>query len=141
MPKVKDKIKITDKQKRLVEEVKKVIDRGEIVNKKEVLAKSGYTGTTLSNPSQVFSSENMAIAFIQAGLTPHSMAKTLDDAKQAKKGTFYKGEYCESDKDDHDVRLKALNLQAEMLGIKKQVIEQKSINVNVEFDDIKEVMF
>jgi len=104
------------------------------------MSKAGYGEVTVrANVGDIFSSKGLQQALINLGVTPESLLTPANDAMLAKKGTFYQGEYIESESPDHAVRLKGSDQVAEILGIKKQIIEQRSVNVNVDAKDIQDM--
>jgi len=128
----------TERQQRLAQEI---VDSKGKIDREAVLLKVGYAPLTArKKPKEIFNSEGLQNALLDLGITPSRLLRPAQDAMDAKKGTFFQGEYCESDAPDHTVRLKGSDQIAEIMGLKKQVIENRNVNVNVEFDDISHML-
>lgn len=105
--------------------------------KTSILTNFGYAiSTAKTAQKEIFSAEGMQNALRTLGVTPEKLLAVGTEAMQAKKGTFYEGEYHETNAPDHEVRLKGGNFIADMFGLKKQVIEQRNVNINVAPEDI-----
>lgn len=102
-----------------------------------LLASAGYSPAIANkNPADVFTSVGFKKALIALGITPEVIAQPAIEALEATKGSFYQGEYYETEKPDHLVRLKGAEQLAELVGAKKVINENHNINVNVDFEDI-----
>ncbi len=97
----------------------------------------GYArGTVDLGVNRLFSTEGLQAALLELGVSPPKLLNTGVEAMTAKKGAFFRGEYNEVDSPDHQTRLQGAHFLADVLGLKKQVIENRNVNVNVEMDDI-----
>ena len=139
---VKDEVvrkKVSPKQQALAEEVLKESRKppAERLTRQKVLEKVGYSTTTATaKQAEIYSSQGFIAAMQRQNLAPDDLVNVAQDAMKAKKGTFYRGEYVESDRVDHDAALKGAHFVADILGIKKTINENRNINVNVDKEDI-----
>ena len=143
MPKIgaNKNVRLTKKQEKVVEMVVDIATgRSPKMNKKEILKKAGYKSSIYAkSQADIFSSEGIKYALLDAGLTPQKMASVLGEASQAKKSSWFQGQLYKSDEPDHDIRLKALDNVANLLGLKKQVIQQNNLNVNVDYSEVADL--
>lgn len=129
------KIHWTEKQMGIAE----AIASGEAQNdnKKNILRRLGYAEVSATKQTaELFTAKGVQNALISMGITPEKLLKPAVDALQANQTTAYQGEIYQSDVPDLTLRMKGADQIAEILGLKKQVIEQRTVNVNVEFEDI-----
>ena len=130
--------KVTEKQYKLAEKVL----AGETLNKTvgDVMMSVGYAPSTIDrNQTKIFSSQGFQNALVALGATPEKILTPALDALQATQTTAYQGEITETNVPDHKIRMQGADQLAEFLGIKKQIVENRNINVNVEFQDIAEL--
>lgn len=92
--------------------------------------------TAQTRPNELFCAKGVREALIAKGITPEKLITPATDALQAKQGSWYQGEYYENDAPDHAMRMKGADQLAEILGLKKTVVENRNVNVNVDFQDI-----
>jgi len=103
----------------------------------DIMLSVGYTRANVDRSvNRIFSTEGLQAALLELGVTPPKLLNTGVEAMTANKGSFYRGEYKETDNADHQTRLQGAHFLADVLGLKKQVIENRNVNVNVEMDDI-----
>jgi len=139
---VKDEInthKSTHMQEALADEVLKEEQKPPHIraSKAEILRRVGYSvNTSNANAAEIYSTKGFIAAMQRRGVLPEHLVDVATGAMQAKKGTFYRGEYIEADKLDHDTALKGAHFMADVLGLKKMVLETHNINVNVNAEDI-----
>lgn len=82
-------------------------------------------------------SESLQLYFAENGLGEKQVQKVIADAMQANTVTVFKGDAHESDVPDHKVRIAATNLLADVTGLKKVVVENHNINVDMSADDVR----
>ena len=98
----------------------------------------GYGGKTSADQiARIFSTQGVRQSFLDLGYDPSKMLSAGADALGAKKGAFFRGQYTEVEAPDHSVRLQGANFLADVLGMKKQVIENQNVNVNIDAKDIE----
>jgi hypothetical protein len=127
---------VTPKQMLLAE---KVVDGALLTTARhKLLADVGYSREVAkSRPSDVFSSEGFKKALVSLGVTPEKLATPALEAIQATKGSFYQGEYYETDQPDHLTRMKGSEQLAEFLGLKKNYNVNTNVNVNVDYSEVE----
>ncbi len=136
------KVRITEKQANLADAVVENLSKPkeERLNKTDLLKYAGYTDTSAkASMMELYSTKGFIEALNQRGVRPNDLVKVAQGAMQAKKGTFFRGEYIESDQLDHDTALKGAHFVADILGLKKTVNENRNINVNVGAEDIADL--
>ena len=132
------KISYSAKQKAVAD----AIINGDLQTKtrQEIVRSSGYSPITAkAHTTDVFTSEGVKQALIAQGIDLNALTKPAIDAMTANKGSFFQGEYYKTKEPDHIVRLKGMDLLADITGLKKQVIENRNINVNVDYGEIADV--
>ncbi len=123
----------TPKQLKLAEEVKKQPDD----QRAYLLARAGYSDASIKGSStELYTSKGFHNALVSLGVTPEKILSPSLAALDATQTATYKGQIFASDLPDHNIRLKAADQLADILGIKKQVIEQRTINVNVDGSEV-----
>ena len=133
------KISISEKQDKLAEAVVENLSKpkGEKLNKTDLLKYAGYTeASAKSTMMELYSTKGFIEALNQRGVVPADLVNVAKGAMQAKKGSFFRGEYKESEYTDHDTALKGAHFVADVLGLKKVVNENRNINVNIDKDDL-----
>lgn len=119
--------------------VANAILRGELETrtKQEILVASGYSTAVASvDTAKIFSSDGVKKALIAQGVDLEVLTKPAIDAMQAKKGSFYQGQYYDTDEPDHIVRLKGAEQLQSITGLQKTVVENHNVNVNVDYGEI-----
>ena len=108
---------------KLVEEMAK--PKQQRLSKSDLLRAVGYTDKSVKvRAHEMYSAKGFQEAMMRRGLMPDALVEVAQDAMKAKKGTFYQGEYVESDRVDHDTALKGAHFVADILGIKKTISPQ-----------------
>ena len=129
------------RHERLADLTLETIRHGEPLNKKQLLMLSGYTGATLTkNVKQPFTSQGFQDALARRGVTADSIVSVLEEAAKAKQGSWYQGVYYEEEAPDHGIRIKAADKLMDATGLKKRVIEQRTVNVNLSGDDLRQMI-
>ena len=133
---VKDgKAIVTMRQTRLAQELMKEDQMAK--TKEALLIKVGYTPASAQAKSgDIFSSKGLQQALANLGVTADKLLKPASDALEATQGAWYQGKFYKSDDPDHNIRLKGADQIAEVLGIKKTIVENRNTNVNVDYTDI-----
>jgi hypothetical protein len=122
---------------RLASEVVENAKRKEPLTNGQLLTIAGYAkGTIRGAPFQPFTSQGFQTALRNIGATEERLASVINDAMQAKAGNWYKGEHTESEHADHAIRLRASEQLAELTGAKITRIELKSVNIQVDKEDL-----
>ncbi len=130
--------RISATQDKLAREVIKSHESGENVTKEALMIRAGYSPQSAkSNHGKVFGAPGYQTALRQYGFNVNKLAakaaRVMEEAMDAKKTIKTKeGDLIESDVADHDVRLKAANLSADVLGLKKVHVQQTSVNVTID---------
>lgn len=107
----------------------------------ELMIDAGYSRATAEKSQRrTFTAESFREAMVERGQTPEKIQKVVNDAMTAKVVSVYQGTATETDAPDHKVRLASASLAADILGLKKTVIEQKTLNIHVETKDLREAL-
>lgn len=93
-----------------------------------------------SKPSQIFSAEGLKVALAQRGVTVDKVSEAFDAGLDAKVVTTFQGEATQTKVVDLAERRQWLSLLGDFLGMKKQVIEQKSVNVSLGPDELEQML-
>ena len=125
-------------QNRLVAEtIKQANDPMDLRTKAEIMLAAGYSSRTVEKKSSaIWSAEGVQEAFAAAGLSPQFMSKIYGEAGKANVVTVFHGDAQETDAPDHSIRLRAADQIADVMGLKKMTIEQRTINVNLGGDEL-----
>ncbi len=125
----------------LVKEILLNQKREKPLTQEQMMRRVGYSKSTAhAQMRRVLSSESIKEAFEENGINPNSIQKVIKDAMNAKVVTIFKGDAFESDAPDHKVRMAAVSLAGDFTGTKKVVVESKSININAEPDDMRQLL-
>jgi hypothetical protein len=130
-------IRVDPRQDALADEIIKDIKSGKRRTTKELMKTVGYSSNTATKQgTRTLTSESLRQCLLAKGLDEDRMRKVLDDAMGAGVVTTFKGDAKETDAPDYKTRLAAVNMLGEFMGLKKMVIEQKNLNVNIDAKDI-----
>src|SRR3990172_6691780 len=120
-------------QRRLANEIMNAANIRENVTRTELVRRAGYAPSMADRAvGRIWDSEGLQNALAEMGITPQKMVKVLDDGMQAKVVTVFHGDAHETNAPDHSIRLKAIDQLADVMGLKKMTVEQRTINVNLE---------
>jgi hypothetical protein len=106
---------------------------------RQLLEVSGYARSTIEKHArQTFTSEAFQDALAKRGFTPEKLLKIYDDAGEAEQGSWFQGKFYKDNEPDHNIRLKAASGLADILGVKKRLVETKTVNVHLTGEDLKQ---
>lgn len=134
-------MKQSPRHERLAAAVIENAKRAKPLNSSQLLEISGYArGTIEKHARQAFTSEAFQDALAKRGFTPEKLLRIYDEAGEAKQGSWFQGTFYEDEAPDHNIRLKAASGLADVLGIKKRLVETKTVNVHLDGADLKQIM-
>ena len=123
------------KQRRLAEEMLKI--ENQKLNRRDLLRKVGYSPlTAIHKQSEIFNSEGLTFALIEQGVTPTRLLKPACEALEATQATWYQGKLYTDSAPDYNIRLKGAEFIAEVMGLKKSIVEQRGVQVNIDASEI-----
>lgn len=128
-------------QDRLADEVIKNSKRETPLTKTQIARAAGYARQTVKKtPQKLFTAEGFRSALAARGITEDKITEKMDEGLDATQGSWFQGEYHKDRAPDLDQRRKYVSLMADMLGIKKHVVETRNLNITLEVDDIDELL-
>ena len=125
----------------LVKELVHDAETGKPRPMKEVLEKVGYSREVArTQAKRVMTSESLQLHLAEHGLGEYQVRKVLSEAMEANTVVVFKGQAHESDVPDHRMRVGALSLLADVTGLKKVVVENHNINVDMSADAVRDML-
>jgi len=107
----------------------------------QIARQCGYSSASIeNNPAKLFSAQGLQVALAERGITSDKISDAFNEGMEAKQGSWFQGEYYQDKAPDLAERRQWLSLLGDFLGMKKQVIEQKSVNVTLDSDQVNEIL-
>ena len=124
-------------QRRLAHEIVDAATRGEKVTRTELVRRAGYAPSMADRAvGRIWDSEGIQNALAELGVAPQKVVKVLDESMKANVVTVFHGDAKESNAPDYAIRLRAVDQIADVMGLKKMTVEQRTINVNIEGEEL-----
>lgn len=107
-------------------------------SRKQLMLEAGYSEVSATTtPAREMNSAGVRLALAEKGVTPEAISQVFKDAMSANVVTQFHGKVEESQVADHKIRLQAVSLAADVLGIKETKVKVEQINVDVDAELIR----
>lgn len=140
---MKDKVKKepTTRIKALAGEMVKDIKDGKRRTGRQLMKDVGYSSVTAEKQSKrTLTSESLRSELIANGVDEQKIQRVLNEAMDANVVVVFKGQAHETKIADHATRLRSVDQLASYTGIKKQVVENRTLNLDVPPDVVRQMV-